>query len=871
LPILPQRTRPSTPYAGRYVAGFAVLLAVLVGLVVVGYANFRRLAEANRWSLHTYAVLAANDAMEEALATTETAFRGFALTGDADQLDAWVHGREQFRSSLGRAVALTRDNPVQQRRLETLRAMEVRWEAMQGVPRPVAGGAGGVPDAQARAGGVARIRERAVLMDSMRAVIGRIGEGESALLLRRAARADELKRSTEALILGGGAFGIALAAGLALMLTRRTRRVAEANRELAGEVGERKLAQRAAERLGRQNELILSSAGEGIYGVDVDGYTSFLNPAAAAMLGRDAADLVGRPLETVLQLEEPCDGDARGHSAVRETLRTGATRRLGRCSLRRADGSRFPVELVSAPLLEEGRIAGAVVTFRDITERLEVERMKDEFISVVSHELRTPLTSIRGSLGLLAGGKMGEMSERVQRLLEIAVQNTDRLVRLINDILDIERMESGKATMEMRTVEAASLVRDAADVMEAMAEKAGVVLRVEAVAAAVRADPDRILQVLTNLLSNAVKFSPAGSEVSLSAEARDGQVLFGVRDHGRGIPADKLDTVFERFQQVDSSDSRQKGGTGLGLAICRSIVQQHGGRIWAESVAGEGSTFRFSIPSAQPAEADEAPAAADDARGALVMVVDDDATVRAVVTRILHGWGYRVVAAADGETALELARIRRPDAILLDVVMPGMDGWETLGALKGMPETAAIPVIILSALEPGDAAAAASEAVGWVSKPFGDDDLLRQLEAAVSDRAKHGRVLLVEDDEGLAGVLAEIFGRHGIETVHAATGREAVALGIQHPPDMIVLDLALPEGDGFWVVDSLRRHNQLRHARLVVYSARDLDADERARLMLGPTEFLTKGRVAPRDFERRVVALLNQLVPAAPSAPETDR
>ncbi|MCH7787640.1 MAG: PAS domain S-box protein, partial [Chloroflexi bacterium] len=233
---------------------------------------------------------------------------------------------------------------------------------------------------------------------------------------------------------------------------------------------------------------------------------------------------------------------------------------------------------------------------RDISERLAVERMKEEFISVVSHELRTPLTSIRGSLGLMAGGVLGALPEKAQHMMEIAANNTDRLVRLINDILDIERMESGKVIMEKQECDAADLVDQAIEIMQGMADKAEVSLSVSCQPAQTWADSDRIIQVLTNLISNAIKFSPQGSTVSIFTETQDDNILFKVEDQGRGIPADKLESVFGRFQQVDASDAREKGGTGLGLAICKKIIEQHDGKIWVESTHGEGSVFYFSMP-----------------------------------------------------------------------------------------------------------------------------------------------------------------------------------------------------------------------------------------------------------------------------------
>ncbi len=222
----------------------------------------------------------------------------------------------------------------------------------------------------------------------------------------------------------------------------------------------------------------------------------------------------------------------------------------------------------------------------ELRQRTELDSVKDEFISTASHELRTPLTSIRGALGLLSAGLMGKVDERAANLLRIASTNTDRLVRLINDILDLERMSSGSAPLQVRLCSVRDLILQSADTMSAMATQAQVRLEIVAEpgnpSLQCAVDPDRLQQVLTNLLSNAIKFSPPGAAVRVGAETRPGELLLSVQDRGRGVPPGKLESIFERFHQVDPGDSRQKGGTGLGLAICRSIVHQHGGHIWAE-------------------------------------------------------------------------------------------------------------------------------------------------------------------------------------------------------------------------------------------------------------------------------------------------
>lgn len=265
----------------------------------------------------------------------------------------------------------------------------------------------------------------------------------------------------------------------------------------------------------------------------------------------------------------------------------------------------FPFQEGDREYRKEARVVrltddGVLAIVRDITERYGIERIKDEFISVVSHELRTPLTAIRGSLGLLGSGVYRERPERSAELLTIALNNSERLTRLINDILDLERLESGKTKLVKEPCRVADLARQAIESVGVLAESAGVTLVQDTEDSEILAAPDALVQTLTNLLSNAIKFSPRGSTVRLTTSIeRSGDrsfLRFEVRDRGTGIPADKLTSIFDRFQQVNVSDSRRKGGTGLGLAICRSIVGQHGGKIWVESVLGEGSVFYFTIP-----------------------------------------------------------------------------------------------------------------------------------------------------------------------------------------------------------------------------------------------------------------------------------
>jgi PAS domain S-box-containing protein len=383
---------------------------------------------------------------------------------------------------------------------------------------------------------------------------------------------------------------------------------------ISRDISYQKRIEKTLDQLRHQNELILDSAGEGICGLNPEGKITFANPAAARITGYTVRELLMSDWQKITQevitfsasetTQKNFYSDYQSitnqqTSQIFSTLEDGLVRHVDNEVFWHRNGSYFPVEYVSTPIQNQGEIIGAVVIFKDITERQAMEKMKDEFISVVSHELRTPLTSIHGALGLLASGLLDMQTERAKRMFEIAVTNTTRLVRLINDILDLERMQAGQITLDKKYCNLADLMVQANNEMIAMAEKSGVNLSIKPLSVHLWVAPDRIIQVLTNLLSNAIRFSSIDSCIWFDARlhySTSWEVLITVQDQGRGIPPDKLETIFGRFQQVDASDSRQKGGTGLGLAICRSIVQQHGGHIWAESQLGKGSTFFVGLP-----------------------------------------------------------------------------------------------------------------------------------------------------------------------------------------------------------------------------------------------------------------------------------
>jgi len=354
-----------------------------------------------------------------------------------------------------------------------------------------------------------------------------------------------------------------------------------------------------------QSDSILESVGDGIYGIDLEGKVTIVNSAAAQMLGYRQNEILGRNMHELIH-HTHADGTPypSEESPIRNSLTHLDTVRVANEVFWRKDGTSFPVEYVARPQLDfqstdhgQARAIGVVVAFTDTTERRALDRMKDEFISTVSHELRTPLTSVRGALGLLSADVLATRPEKTQQMLDIAISNSDRLIRLINDILELERIGSGRAELQLDLCNVEDLLHRAVGLQQALLPTTDISISFSADDVTVWADPDRMLQALSNLISNAIKFSYPGGNIHITARNLDeNEAIIEITDQGRGIPADKLEKIFDRFHQVDASDSRALGGTGLGLAICRSIVTQHGGHIWATNNQSAGATFHLTLP-----------------------------------------------------------------------------------------------------------------------------------------------------------------------------------------------------------------------------------------------------------------------------------
>jgi signal transduction histidine kinase/DNA-binding response OmpR family regulator len=535
---------------------------------------------------------------------------------------------------------------------------------------------------------------------------------------------------------------------------------------------------------------------------------------------------------------------------------------------------------------------------RDAHDRLgaSAERLqlaldaKGEFLAKMSHELRTPLNVVIGFSRILLERSADKLEKRAQRHLSMVHESGQHLLSLVNDMLDLERIEAGRLKVNKGPVDVGELVRSLHEALKPQAEAGGYKFEVSTPDVPVRmtTDPDRLRQVLSNLVNNAIKYAGEG-DITLSLDVTDDKVRFGVDDTGQGIPEDQLRAIFDPFHQIDNSNTRGKDGAGLGLSIVQRIAELLDGKVRVESVLGEGATFWVEFPGSLLLEDSQnnAPAPRADPgtdkeyvafdsdsgeheviEGApRILVIDDKKELLELIRHELRAAGYKVDVAAGGEAGLRAAKEKRPDAIVLDIIMPKVDGWEVLRRLRADPELSSTPVVVSSMLD-NEPRAADFAVAAWLTKPFDAGDLRRVLAQHTAGDTCND-VLIVEDDANTRALLETSLRDHDVEVRLAATGAAANVELDKALPCAMILDLGLPDISGFEVLRGLRERENGGAVSVIVYTGRDLDSEESAQLKDDLAQVIEKH--AARGVDGVVDTVQRALGAAATRAAKVER
>ncbi len=663
------------------------------------------------------------------------------------------------------------------------------------------------------------------------------------------------------------------------------------------------------QQLSAEQRAVLDAASQvAVVATDRRGVIRLFNPGAENLLGYAPSEVVGKQSPALFHDEE----ELRQRAAVLERTvghSLSPAEYFFACAARerpevlewtfvRRDGTTFPVDESITPLRGPGgELTGFLCVALDLSAHKRAEReiraamdaaeaanrTKSAFLANMSHELRTPLNAVIGYAEMLLEEAVDEGLDSFVADLEKIRGAGRHLLGVINDVLDISKIEAGRIDLCVEPFDVRATLDEVARMVEPLAAKNRNDVRVACAdeVGVMLGDALRVRQILFNLLGNACKFTDRGRvslEVSLEPSGGVDVVRFSVADTGIGMTPAQVERLFQPFVQADASTTRRFGGTGLGLAISRQLTTLMGGSIEVQSELGKGTRFDVRLPrdarrpsfAAPPRPSAMPPRAAvtdvDGAGAATVLVIDDDATVHELLARHLAHGGYRVLFAASGEEGLARARAERPDAITLDVLMPGMDGWRVLSELKGAPETSSIPVVMLTIVDQRSAGFALG-AADYLLKPIDRARLLGTMSALCPVRGRPASVLVVDDDAAVRALLGQHLGRAGYDVREAEHGQAAIEAIEQRVPDAILLDLMMPVMDGFEFLEVLRAREAWRAIPVVVVTAMDLGEADRQALRRSVETVLEKARGAPASLLDAVAAEIRASVRRRPTPP----
>ena len=594
-------------------------------------------------------------------------------------------------------------------------------------------------------------------------------------------------------------------------------------RDISERIKAEEVIQASAYRL----QTIMNHVVDGIITINKNGLVQSFNPAAENIFGYKAHEVIGHNVKMLMPspYHEEHDGYLEHYQKTGKAQIIGIGREV---EGKRKDGSIFPMDLAVSEMLLDGQVMYSGIV-RDITERKQMERMKNEFISTVSHELRTPLTSIRGSLGLVMSETIGKIPKPIKDMLTITANNTERLLSLINDILDIQKIESGMMAFRFHSLELKSFIEKAITMNQSYADQFDVRFILKSAPDNIRvyADDDRLMQVMSNLMSNAAKFSPHGDDIEINIARHNGAIRISISDHGPGIPEDFRDKLFEKFTQYDSTDTRQKGGTGLGLSITRLIVEKHGGRIDYVSQSNIGTTFYIELPELiSDLSTGIPPIELKGKHVPCVLIVEDDPDVAALIQRMLAEAGFNSDIASTAAQARKLLQEKGDHykAMTLDLILPDEDGIDLLTSIRQKEQTRDLPVIVVSIKADETRRELNGGAIGildWINKPFDQLRLQHVVKHAAGSNSLP-RILHVEDEQDIHMIVSKML-QHDCELAWTTTVSAAKDILEEEDFDMVLLDISLPDGSGLDLLETIER--RVIPPRVVIFSAQNVDPE----------------------------------------------
>lgn len=790
--------RPKARPSWLQIVLVAALGPLVLAMMAIWFGGEARQGEVTRKALEQSFVYQREiERLFSLMKDAETGQRGYLLSGDPSFLSPYDNARSSIRAQIDNVEELRPADADVRPLIRLEQLIDAKFAEMADMIA--------LRDRAGEEAAAARVREGVGKrqMDAIRAVIGKMSAEADRRVRTLEQRQERRIASNRNFIWGAIAF-IAIAAAVLGFLVGRNRRLAN---RLAIEHDEAATRQRA----------IFDSATDGIVLINPSGSIETINPAAERMFGYGSAQLLRRDISTLVDI-----APGNGSFLERVGLRDGQLQKTELIDItgRDSHGEPVPVDVVlgTMPLPDGIHIVAAL---RDAAGRKEIDRLKDDFISTVSHELRTPLTSVVGSLSLLRSGAAGQLPPDAQRLAEIAETNSQRLIRLINDILDIDQIRKGRMAFEYAVVDLRDVMTKAVHAMQGLADRKSITIDINAPSTPVMAcaDADRLVQVAGNLLSNAVKFSPDESTVRFELiEGGDDHVI-QITDSGPGIPPEFANNIFNRFARGNQPSRQIIAGTGLGLAISREIVRSHGGEISFENRSEGGARFAFSVPRDTTHTAEPF-----DLGSARLLICEDDADAGRTIQSILTAHGYASDLVTTVREAIAHARSQPYAAILLDMTLADADGTEVIRAIATDHGMGKPPVIVISGIAP-PADTDHQPFAGWLQKPFDPPRLIQLIQRAIRRQGQNKAVILHIDDDGDTRELfaAALAGRGLL--LNATSLMSARSILDERRPDAIVLDLGLPDGSGLALLSEIKSWD--KPLPIIVYSAQEMDEETR--------------------------------------------